>query len=255
MFRGLIKRFGSVAVTAAATVWSIFFSIGLVVVLDLLLKPGIPREDVIIGAVIPALLAPLMLYGFVRLSQQLDGAEARLRALAAEDPLTGILNRRRFLELADLEWVRAQRHGRPQSLLLIDVDEFKAVNDRHGHLSGDETLRRIAETCQSCLRRTDVLGRYGGDEFVILLPETEEPGAVLMAERIRRALAACQVKAQAGPVRITVSIGAAARRIGMEAFDSLLAQADAALYTAKSKGRNRIETVPTPRVPEATPTT
>lgn len=255
MFRGLIKRFGSVAVTAAATVCSIFFSIGLVVVLDLLLKPGIPREDVIIGAVIPALLAPLMLYGFVRLSQQLDSAEARLRALAAEDPLTGILNRRRFLELADLEWARAHRHGRPQSLLLIDVDEFKTVNDRHGHLSGDETLRHIAETCQSCLRRTDVLGRYGGDEFVILLPETEEPGAVLMAERIRRALANGPVKTPAGAVRITVSIGAAARKTGMDAFDALLAQADAALYAAKAKGRNRIETVPSPRPPEATPST
>ena len=242
MFRELIKRFGSVAVTAAATVCSIFFSIGLVVVLDLLLKPGIPREDVVIGAVIPALLAPLMLYGFVRLSQQLDSAEARLRALAAEDPLTGVLNRRRFLELADLEWARAKRHGRPQSLLLIDIDEFKVVNDRHGHLTGDETLRRMAETSRACLRRTDVFGRYGGDEFVVLLPETEEPGAVLMAERIRRALEAAEIKTGTGPVRVTVSIGIAARSGQTEALDTLIAQADAALYAAKQNGRNRVET-------------
>ena len=245
MFRELIKRFGSVAVTAAATVCSIFFSIGLVVVLDLMLKPGIPREDVIIGAVIPALLAPLMLYGFVRLSQQLEGAQARLRALAAEDPLTGVLNRRRFLELADLEWARAKRHGRPQSLLLIDIDGFKSVNDRHGHLTGDETLRRMAETSRACLRRTDLFGRYGGDEFVVLLPETEEPGAVLMAERIRRALEAVEVKGGAGPVRVTVSIGIAARRSATEALDALIAQADTALYAAKENGRNRVETAPT----------
>jgi diguanylate cyclase (GGDEF)-like protein len=246
MFRELIKRFGAVAVTAAATICSIFFSIGLVVVLDLLLKKQIPKDDVVIGAVIPAVLAPMMLFGFVRLSQQLARAEAQLRSLAAEDPLTGVLNRRRFLELADVEWARAKRHGRPQSLLLIDVDGFKSVNDRHGHLTGDETLRRMAETSRACLRRTDLFGRYGGDEFVVLLPETEEPGAVLMAERIRRALEAAQVKSGAGLIRVTVSIGIAARRSATEALDALIAQADTALYAAKANGRNRVETAPPP---------
>ena len=245
MFRDLIRRFGSVVVTAAATVCSIFFSIGLVVVLDLWLKPGgIPREDVLIGAIIPALLAPLMLYGFVSLSGQLSRAEAQLKALAAEDSLTGVLNRRRFLELADIEWARAHRHGRPQSLLLIDVDDFKSVNDRHGHLAGDETLRQMAETSRSCLRRTDLFGRYGGDEFIVLLPETEEPGAVLMAERIRRALEAREIKTRSGTIRITVSVGVGSRNGRVEALDSMVAQADAALYCAKSNGRNRVETAP-----------
>jgi diguanylate cyclase (GGDEF)-like protein len=244
MIRALLKRFGSIAVTAAATLCSIFFSIGLIVVLDLILKRDIPQTDVVIGAIIPALLAPLLIGGYVRLSRQLDRAEAQLRALAAEDPLTGILTRRRFLELADLEWARALRHGRPQSLLLIDVDDFKAINDRHGHLSGDETLRRTAEICRSNLRRTDLLGRYGGDEFIILLHETQEPGAVLMAERIRRALEAGELRARHEVLRIRVSIGVAARREGIETLDALLALADAALEEAKAKGRNRVEGTP-----------
>jgi len=250
MVRDLIKRFGSAAVTAAATLCSVFFSIGLVAVLDLWLKGTVPREDVLIGAVIPAVLAPLMLYGFVRLSQQLARAEAQLKTIAAEDPLTGLLNRRRFLELADVEWARARRHGRPQSLLLLDVDGFKAVNDRHGHLAGDETLRQLASACRTCLRRTDLLGRYGGDEFIVLLPETEEPGAMLMAERIRRTIEGAPPSAGSGAVRITVSIGVAARRDGLEALDAMIAQADAALYAAKSAGRNRVEgTARGPSVP------
>ena len=126
---------------------------------------------------------------------------------------------------------------------MIDIDGFKGVNDQHGHLTGDETLRRIAETSRSCLRRTDVFGRYGGDEFVVLLPETGSP-EVLMAERIRRALEAAEVKTGAGPIRVTVSIGIAARRSSTEALDALIAQADTALYAAKANGRNRVEAAP-----------
>lgn len=236
-----MRRFGPAAVTAAATFCSIFFSIGLVAVLDLWVKGAIPREDVLIGALIPAVLAPLMLFGFVRLSQQLARAETQLRTLASEDPLTGVFNRRRFLELAAIEWARGTRHAHAQSLLVIDVDEFKRVNDEYGHLSGDQTLRHVAEECRAALRRTDLLGRYGGDEFVVLLPETGAPGARRMAERIRQSIERSEVRTLAGTVRITVSIGVAGRHLGMSSVDGLVADADAALYRAKAKGRNCVE--------------
>jgi len=224
-----------------ATFCSIFFSIGLVAVLDFWIKGGIPREDLVIGALIPALLAPLMLFGFVRLSQQLSRAEAQLRTLASEDPLTGVFNRRRFLELAGVEWARGTRHSHTQSLLVIDVDDFKSVNDRYGHLSGDQTLRHAAEECRACLRRTDLLGRYGGDEFVILLPETGIAGGVRMAERIREAVERSEIRTPAGTVHITVSIGVAGRHLGTLSVDALVAEADGALYKAKTNGRNRVE--------------
>jgi diguanylate cyclase (GGDEF)-like protein len=227
-------------VTAAATFCSIFFSIGLVAVLDLWVKGSIPREDVLIGAVIPAVLAPLMLFGFVRLSQQLARAESQLRTLAAEDPLTGVFNRRRFLELAGVEWARGTRHAHAQSLLVIDVDQFKTVNDEYGHLSGDQTLRHAADECRGCLRRTDLLGRWGGDEFVILLPETGVAGALRMAERIRHSIEGSEIRTPAGTVRITVSIGVAGRHLGIRSVDGMVADADAALYRAKTRGRNRV---------------
>jgi diguanylate cyclase (GGDEF)-like protein len=224
-------------------------------VLDLWVKGVIPREDVLIGALIPAVLAPLMLFGFVRLSQQLSRAESQLRTLAAEDPLTGVFNRRRFLELAALEWARGTRHSHTQSLLVIDVDDFKNVNDRYGHLSGDQTLRHAAEECRACLRRTDLLGRYGGDEFVILLPETGAAGGVRMAERIREAVESAEIRTPSGTVHITVSIGVAGRHLGMNSVDALVAEADAALYRAKTKGRNRVERTDAsdraPALPEA----
>jgi diguanylate cyclase (GGDEF)-like protein len=124
---------------------------------------------------------------------------------------------------------------------VIDVDQFKTVNDEYGHLSGDQTLRHAAEECRSCLRRTDLLGRYGGDEFVILLPETGIAGARRMAERIRQSIERSEIRTPAGTVRITVSIGVAGRHLGTRSVDGLVADADAALYRAKTKGRNRVE--------------
>jgi diguanylate cyclase (GGDEF)-like protein len=210
-------------------------------VLDLWLKGTVPRQDIAIGAVIPAVLAPLMLFGFVRLSQQLSRTEAQLRTLAAEDPLTGIFNRRRFLEVASVEWMRGTRHSHPQSMLVIDVDGFKDVNDRYGHLAGDQTLRHVAELCARSLRRTDLLGRYGGDEFIILLPETGSPGAVRMADRIREGIERSEIRTPGGLVKVTVSVGVAGRHLGMTSADALVADADAALYRAKTTGRNRVE--------------
>ena len=166
--------------------------------------------------------------------------EVELRILASTDPLTGVYNRRRFLELGDYEWTREARNHRGLCLLALDIDLFKKVNDTHGHSVGDETLKRFVQTCSGCLRAMDTIARIGGEEFAILLPETNLPEACEIAERMRTAVAAVQISAPQGPFQITVSIGVCQLGAEGETFDDLMARADAELYLAKNNGRNRV---------------
>jgi diguanylate cyclase (GGDEF)-like protein len=165
--------------------------------------------------------------------------EVELRVLATTDPLTGIHNRRRFLELGRCERVREERHHRGLSLLALDLDHFKRINDTHGHGAGDETLVRFVQTCSTSLRAMDTFGRTGGEEFAVLLPETALSAACEVAERMRRGVEGCVMMAPDGPFHITVSIGAAQLDPG-EGFEALMARADQQLYGAKHGGRNRV---------------
>lgn len=164
--------------------------------------------------------------------------EAELRRVAETDDLTGIPNRRHFLEMLEREAARARRHGRPLALLALDLDHFKRINDEHGHAAGDAALRRFAAICTEALRGEDVLGRMGGEEFVAFLPETDQDGAAATAERLRRAVAEDEVTAGAASFRLTVSIGVAALAAGE--VNAALMRADRALYAAKTAGRNRV---------------
>ncbi|HWC31566.1 MAG TPA: diguanylate cyclase, partial [Actinomycetota bacterium] len=170
--------------------------------------------------------------------------------LSITDGLTGIFNRR-YLQLSlRREIERAQRFGRSVSLLMLDLDRFKDVNDEHGHQRGDEVLVELARRVMGEIRtQIDQFARYGGEEFVILLPETPCDGALVVAEKIRKAVAARPFTSQTGPpVRVTVSIGVAAYPDDGESADDLLRTADAALYRAKERGRNRV--VPSVRASE-----
>ncbi len=166
--------------------------------------------------------------------------EAELRRMATTDPLTGLWNRRRFLELAEGELSRLRRYARPVSVLMLDIDHFKAINDTHGHAAGDEALCRLAELCRSELRETDHLGRLGGEEFAVVLPETSLAEAVEVAERLRQRLGDMPVPLGDATLRMTVSIGVAACRDGDTSIDRALGRADRALYAAKGGGRNRV---------------
>jgi diguanylate cyclase (GGDEF)-like protein len=166
--------------------------------------------------------------------------EMELRVLATTDPLTGLYNRRRFLELGEYEIQREHRNHRGLALLALDLDHFKQVNDKFGHAAGDEVLRRFACICKGCLRAMDSIGRTGGEEFAILLPESGPEEACLVAERIRAGVEACPMPSDRDPFHVTVSIGAAGYRTG-DNFDQLLARADTNLYAAKNAGRNRVE--------------
>ncbi|GGK02473.1 GGDEF domain-containing protein [Luteimonas terricola] len=160
--------------------------------------------------------------------------------LATHDPLSDLSNRRHFAELADKEIARAVRHGRALALCIIDVDLFKPVNDRYGHIEGDAVLRRLAAVIRSHVRDDDVAARIGGEEFAVLLCECDIEAAATFAERLRQAVAATRFHPGGDPQQITVSIGIATLAPGRASRSSLMAAADAALYRAKNEGRNLV---------------
>jgi diguanylate cyclase (GGDEF)-like protein/PAS domain S-box-containing protein len=169
-------------------------------------------------------------------------AQVALEQLATRDGLTGLANRRCFDDTLHAEWARALRQHQPLSLLMVDVDNFKAYNDAHGHLGGDECLKRIATAVASEMRTNDLVARYGGEEFAVILPNQSLKGAASVAERIRTRVEQLQVPNRLIPGQhVTVSIGAATALASPEnSASELVAIADAALYRAKHMGRNRI---------------
>lgn len=167
--------------------------------------------------------------------------EAELVKQASTDSLTGIGNRRHFMLQAESEMVRARRFGRPFSVIMIDVDHFKPINDQYGHAVGDVVLQAIVRRAQESFRTSDQIGRLGGEEFAALLPETNLAAATIVADRLRQQLAERPVIASGKAVPCTVSIGVAEMREGDVSIDGLLHRADEALYKAKELGRNRVE--------------
>jgi diguanylate cyclase (GGDEF)-like protein len=164
-------------------------------------------------------------------------AQKRLRELSEMDPLTGIYNRRRLHELLKVELSKAKRHERNLSFIMLDLDHFKDINDKFGHDVGDQVLKRVAEIIQGTIRQGDICARFGGEEFVIVTPETPLIGAVSLAEKMRVSFAE-EIFMQAG--RVTISAGASGFRPG-DSEASLIKRADEALYAAKNAGRNIVK--------------
>lgn len=173
--------------------------------------------------------------GFILMIKERTDRE--IMHLAMTDSLTGVPNRRALMDQGGL--VLAQRSGRPMSLLMIDVDHFKRINDAYGHPAGDEVLRQATALMAQRLRGGDVLGRYGGEEFCVIAPDTDTPGALILAEALREIIAITPLQTETGEVTVTVSIGIAccSAEAGRE-LKRMLAEADAALYQAKQAGRN-----------------
>jgi diguanylate cyclase (GGDEF)-like protein len=176
------------------------------------------------------------------LTDALEAAKRRLAELAETDALTGLPNRRSFDLVHAAELERARRYRRPLSLLVIDVDHFKRINDARGHPAGDEVLRAVAEALAASVRRSDRVCRYGGEEFVVVAPETIGDGAGQLGERLRAVVAGLVVPIAGDPVRVTVSVGVATWDVTDPRPDgtALLARADQALYEAKQTGRDRV---------------
>jgi diguanylate cyclase (GGDEF)-like protein len=179
----------------------------------------------------------LLTYGNV--SELADEAET-LERLACVDGLSGLNNRRHFLALAESEWSRFRRYGRPLALLMVDIDLFKSVNDTYGHDAGDEVIKAISEVLRKHKRTSDVAGRLGGEEFALMLPEATLDSAAAVAERLRRLVAERPIVVAGQRIAVTISVGASVCRTDMGGFDDLLKEADIALYEAKRSGRNRV---------------
>jgi diguanylate cyclase (GGDEF)-like protein len=160
--------------------------------------------------------------------------------LVVTDELTGLFNRRHFFARAEAEWQRFQRYRRPLSLLMIDIDHFKSINDRFGHQIGDRAIMQVAETCRAERRSADILARIGGDEFVALLPETDSAQAGILAERLRQSIATRAAAIDGVAVALSASIGLAGATLSMSGIDALIKVADDALSQAKATGRNRV---------------
>jgi len=166
--------------------------------------------------------------------------ERRLREIAHSDPLTGLLTRRTFFQSLAREWERAKRFRLPMSCVMVDIDFFKRVNDIHGHMAGDAVLRAIAQELAGCSRKSDLICRYGGEEFCLLLPETKEHDAAIWAERARIHLASKEFSIPGGQLRVTCSFGTAQNHDDTQNCEQLVDQADQALLCAKRSGRDRV---------------
>ncbi len=182
---------------------------------------------------------PCVLLSFSDISAQI-AREITFRQLASTDPLTGVYNRRYFFDLAEKVMNQSVNQAQPFSMLMLDIDYFKDINDKFGHASGDQAIQQLANICSKILRDGDILGRLGGEEFALLLVNAPLEAASSVAERLRQRVADSKIPGQSDYIRMTISIGVA-EAIAGESVDGVLGRADQALYIAKSRGRNRVE--------------
>ncbi len=198
---------------------------------DYITKPFHPQE----------LLARVKIHLSLKYTRdQLAKALQELEKIATTDPLTGVANRRHFFLLVDKEFARAKRYQTTFSLLMLDIDRFKKINDSYGHPFGDQAIQKMTLTVINCLRNADIFARYGGEEFIICLPQTDISEAMIVAERIRVNISNILLETQNQIITITVSIGVTSYKQEDSSIDEVLSRADKALYKAKETGRNRV---------------
>ncbi len=223
----------------ALTVLAIGASLCVSVFLNLVVEGHVRSLSLVLAVVVPATVAPILAALHVPVYFRLEAAEAQLRELATTDELTGLHNRRYIVESAAREISRVKRNPEVFSIALIDVDDFKLVNDRMGHAAGDLALQTVAAICARGCRGSDVVARYGGEEFLLLLPHTGVDGARLLSERLRAAIEGASVTSSRGSIRVTASFGITEYR-GEATISEVIERADEALYAAKRAGKNRI---------------
>jgi diguanylate cyclase (GGDEF)-like protein len=245
MITRCLRRYGLWTVIAAVTLISIVLSLAISgFVHRVVLGIEMPMSAWIITIGCPLLIGPTMSYHSFRLLIRLDQAHEQMRLISITDHLTGAANRRHFMERLLAEVERSVGKGSAFSVALLDIDNFKAVNDQHGHLAGDEVLRRLAQACMAQVREGDVFARFGGEEFAVLLPDTGIDQALQWLERLRQHVADLRVELPTTQLSITVSIGLASPAVASPQaaaqINAALRMADEALYRAKREGKNRV---------------
>lgn len=247
LFTGIMLFLGAVSVRAGQRPARYFLIAALAAMLGAVLTTlsvwgFIPHNSWTFRAVEIGMLVDATLLALALAYQLRVGQEERLRAerLAQLDPLTGLNNRRAFYDKTGSLWSQAIRHGHPASVMLLDIDRFKQINDAHGHAHGDEVLKAMAGILVQSVRQEDVLARWGGEEFIVFLPETDRQEAMALAERLRVEIAAMRVPGGTGETAVTASFGIAQAEGHHVTLDALIASADECLYQAKQQGRNRV---------------
>jgi diguanylate cyclase (GGDEF)-like protein len=244
-FNAWLLRVGLVRVVLAITGVSALLSVLMTWFGNAVFMPDVPIEEwLYISLIVPVLISPPISALVLSLLYQLAEARAALATMAETDPLTGAGNRRHFFRCAQLALAEAAKASTPITVILIDIDHFKMLNDRYGHAVGDKALVSVSSTCRQALRVGDVFCRWGGEEFIILLPNSSLAVGVALAERLRVAVMETRVEGVEG--RVTVSCGVAEIANAAETLDQVIGQADAQLYLAKEAGRNQVS----PSVPE-----
>ncbi len=203
--------------------------------------PGaITQLDVhLIAFMCPLLITPIISYTIIKLICELHYQEQKMRDFAQKDSLTKLLSRRAWFEFAEQYEIIANRQNLPYTLLMVDLDDFKNINDEFGHLAGDKILKEFAVITHSVARDSDIIGRFGGEEFIFLLPNTSAEQAYSLCERLHNEVRNTIVDYKGQPLTFTTSIGIACQSATHEySLDYLISMADNALYTAKSRGKN-----------------
>ncbi len=240
MLRNLFIRLGLLNSILGITVLTILISILLTSGFSALIGDGPDLTGLWTAIFVPAIITPIFSSIFLRMLFQFVSTESQLRELNRRDSLTGVYNRAYFIELAERELVRTLRYGETFSIAIIDIDDFKRVNDTYGHLAGDRALQVISEVSLHNLRQTDTIARFGGDEFVVLFPYAGSQHVHESVDRIRRILANTPIPFADHDIHISVSAGTATYNHSHTDLDSILQQADNALYQAKNSGKNQV---------------
>ncbi|UCF74968.1 MAG: GGDEF domain-containing protein [Betaproteobacteria bacterium] len=234
-----------VVIVSALTLGKLITLLQLVLIAGCYIWLGYPQRNLLLlpfGTALVAQITPMLLVAYITtmLSADIRRAYGHMKLLSETDELTGVLNMRAFGAVAERIFRQAERYARPFSVLMIDSDHLKSVNDTLGHEAGNRLLKLTVQCIQSQLRQTDVVARYGGDEFVVVLPETPSNGAVGVAERIRKSIESSPLTTRDKKVALTVSIGIAGYPNQGHDLDTVVERADHAMYASKNGGKNRI---------------
>lgn len=198
------------------------------------------NEGLLPAIVVPLIIVPMVGGYTLKLFFELNMVEEKLRAVSIRDDLTTAYNRSYLIDLAEAELARSKRYGHGFSVIILDIDNFKKINDSYGHLAGDRVLIALASTCQRLIREVDTFARFGGEEFIFLIPNTSTEGAWVLAERVRKELNTLRVPFDEEMLTITVSLGVRSYFPGCPNLDTILRDADRALYAAKARGKDRV---------------
>lgn len=236
--RHFIRRYGEINTVLVFTAVLIALVAGVIAGLDWLRYRSVDPSSLSAPIMLSALIGSVVFYNFITLISQLDRSEEKLRALSIMDDLTDVYNRRFFIDQVEKELAKAVRYGTVFSILAVDIDHFRKINESHGHFAGDAVLQAVANTCMNNLRAMDIFARFSGEQFMFLIPEADKSDVAAFAGRVLRALENTPVVFDHEEIRFTASIGVKICDANTGSVESMLKAADDAVTEAKQRGRN-----------------